>query len=93
MRSDISDERYKEKREEVNKTIKEREYLQRKTNEMIQAMQNEQIVGKNKMNSPHILHKGQCLLDDVKSDIDAYTVLSNSSSKTFISTLSNFSTP
>lgn len=38
MRSDISEDRYKEKREEVNKTIKEREYLQRKTNEMIQAM-------------------------------------------------------
>lgn len=39
VRSDMSEERFKEKHDEMQKTIKEKEFLQKRTNELLFAMQ------------------------------------------------------
>ena len=38
VRSDMSEEKFKEKQDEVIKTIKEKEFLQKRTHELLSAM-------------------------------------------------------
>lgn len=74
IKSEKSEERYKDKMDEVSKTIKEKEYLQKRTTELLEAIKKNQ--GENKgsslmVNNPQIIHKGKFLLQEVKSDIES----------------------
>jgi hypothetical protein len=40
IRSEVSEEKYKEKQDEISKTIKEKEFLQKRTSELMNALNN-----------------------------------------------------
>lgn len=78
IRREFSNERMQEKRNEVSKTREEKEYLQKRTNEILIALASSATSRTEKFNL-NILNKANFLISDVKSDVDSRTVISDSS--------------
>ncbi|CDW77808.1 UNKNOWN [Stylonychia lemnae] len=88
------EEKYKIKQEEMNKTIQEKEFLQKRTNDLIMAMQNKFVKkGGQIQNYPNIVHKGLFIMSDIRSDIDNQTLISDNSMKTQTSQFTQNSMP
>eukprot|EP00347_Sterkiella_histriomuscorum_P024348 403331437 len=92
VRGEMSEEKYKLKQDEVQKTIKEKEFLQKRTADLLTAMQQKPSkklgLGAGVSTDPNIIHKGQFLISEIKSDVDNQTHVSDNSQKTQTSVFS-----
>lgn len=87
VRSDVSEEKLKEKQDEVTKTIKEKEFLQKRTHELLSAMQ-----AKNGKKSEFPLSKN-FVISEIRSDVDSQTHVSDNSQQTQSSQFTSNSNP
>ncbi len=67
----------------MQKTIKEKEFLQKRTNELLLAMQHKPLNPPPSIrNDPTIIHKGTFVISEIRSDVDNQTYISDNSQKT-----------